>query len=145
MTVGSLRVGTTSVDQVGMSAGSAFGEGTRLAAFGSTNGDRAYARTPSPGSDTGDNATDFVMTTPSGPQNLASVPGCAAPVIDQGDAVISQVYGGGGNSGSVFTNDFIEIFRSMTGMSMCSASSAAIRLDRSRWLTGRRLVSIPTS
>jgi predicted extracellular nuclease len=105
-----LRVGTTSVDQVGMSAGSAFGEGTRLAAFGSTNGDRAYARTPSPGSDTGDNATDFVMTTPSGPQNLASVPGCAAPVIDQGDAVISQVYGGGGNSGSFFTNDFIEIF-----------------------------------
>jgi uncharacterized protein len=107
-----LRVGTTSVDQVGMSAGSAFGEGTRLAAFGSTNGDRSYARTPSPSSDTGDNATDFAMTTPSGPQNLASVPGCAAPVIDQGDAVISQVYGGGGNSGSVFTNDFIEIFNS---------------------------------
>ncbi|MCA1553688.1 MAG: lamin tail domain-containing protein, partial [Chloroflexi bacterium] len=24
--------------------------------------------------------------------------------------VISQVYGGGGNSGSVYTNDFIEIF-----------------------------------
>ncbi len=98
------------VDQVGMSAGSAFGEGTRLAAFGSTNSDRSYARTPTPGSDTGDNGADFVMTTPSGPQNLASVAGCAAPVIDQGDAVISQVYGGGGNSGSVFTNDFIEIF-----------------------------------
>ncbi|MFZ1390327.1 MAG: lamin tail domain-containing protein, partial [Dokdonella sp.] len=24
--------------------------------------------------------------------------------------VISQVYGGGGNSGSVYTNDFIELF-----------------------------------
>ena len=67
------------VDQAGMSAGSAFGEGTRLAAFGSTNSDRAYARTPTPGSDIGDNATDFVMTTPSGPQNLASVAGCAGP------------------------------------------------------------------
>ena len=65
------------VDQAGMSAGSAFGEGTRLAAFGGTNGDRAYARTPTAGSDSGDNATDFVMTTPSGPQNLASVAGCA--------------------------------------------------------------------
>ena len=106
-----LRRGDDSfVDQVGMSAGSAFGEGTRLATFGGTNGDRSYARTPSSGSDTDDNATDFVMTAPSGPQNLASVAGCAGPVIDQGDAVISQVYGGGGNSGSVFTNDFIEIF-----------------------------------
>jgi len=104
------RGDNTIVDQVGMSTGSAFGEGTRLAAFGATNGDRSYARTPTAGSDTGDNAADFVMTTPSGPQNLASIAGCAAPVIDQGDAVISQVYGGGGNSGSVFTNDFIEIF-----------------------------------
>jgi len=108
--VGLTRADNTIVDQAGMSGGSAFGEGTRLAAFGGTNSDRAYARTPSPGSDTGDNAADFVMTTPSGPQNLASVADCAAPVIDQGDAVISQVYGGGGNSGSVFTNDFIEIF-----------------------------------
>ena len=70
------------------------------------------ARTPTPESDTGDNATDFVMTTPSGPQNLASVAGCAGPSVDQGVAVISQVYGGGGNSGAVFTNDFIEIFNS---------------------------------
>ena len=66
------------VDQVGMSAGSAFGEGTRLASFGATNSDRAYARTP-PGIDSGDNAADFVMTSPSGPQNLASVPGCSEP------------------------------------------------------------------
>ena len=100
----------TILDQVGMSAGSLFGEGTRLAVFGSTNSDRAYARTPTPGADTNDNAADFVMTSPSGPQNLASVAGCAGPPIDQGSAVISQVYGGGGNTGSVFTNDFIEIF-----------------------------------
>ena len=98
------------VDQIGMSAGSAFGEGARLASFGSTSSDRAYARMPSPGTDSNDNAADFAMTSPSGPQNLASVAGCAAPPIDPGSAVISQVYGGGGNTGSVFTNDFIEIF-----------------------------------
>ena len=124
------RANDSFVDQVGMSAGSAFGEGTRLATFGATNGDRAYARTPTAGSDSDNNATDFVMTSPSGPQNLASVPGCAAPVIDQGDAVISQVYGGGGNSGSVFTNDFIEIFNpgpdpvNLAGWSVQYGSSA---------------------
>ncbi|MBI1765440.1 MAG: lamin tail domain-containing protein [Acidobacteria bacterium] len=32
-----------------------------------------------------------------------------APIV-AGDIVISQVYGGGGNSGAPFTNDFIEIF-----------------------------------
>jgi DNA/RNA endonuclease G (NUC1)/PKD repeat protein len=34
----------------------------------------------------------------------------AAPPPATGDLVISQVFGGGGNAGSVFTNDFIEIF-----------------------------------
>jgi uncharacterized protein len=123
------RADNSIVDQAGMSSGSAFGEGIRLAAFGGTNGDRAYARTPSAGSDTGDNATDFVMTTPSGPQNLGAVPDCAAPSVDQGDAVISQVYGGGGNDGSVFTHDFIEIFNpgpdpvNLAGWSVQYASS----------------------
>jgi predicted extracellular nuclease len=103
------------VDQVGMSASAAaaFREGTPLASLGNTtasNLNRGYARTPTPGTDTDNNAVDFALTTPSDPQNLASIPGCAAPPVDQGDAVISQVYGGGGNSGSVFTNDFIEIF-----------------------------------
>jgi hypothetical protein len=84
------RADNSIVDQVGMSTGSAFGEGTRLSAFGSTNADRAYARRPTAGSDTGDNVVDFVMTAPSGPANLASVSGCAGPPIDQGRAVISQ-------------------------------------------------------
>ena len=97
------------VDQIGLSAGSAFGEGTRLTSLGSSNLDRGYARVTT-GVDTNNNATDFELRSPSGPQNLAAVAGCAAPPVDQGDAVISQVYGGGGNIGSVFTNDFIEIF-----------------------------------
>ncbi len=45
------------------------------------------------------------------------------------DIVISQVYGGGGNSGGVFTNDFIELFNrgtttvSLTGWSVQYASA----------------------
>jgi len=105
------RSDNTIVDQVGMSTGSAFGEGVRLTGFPTTNENHAYARTPTPGSDTDDNAADFALIAPSGPQNLASVAGCGGtPPVDQGKAVISQIYGGGGNSGSVFSNDFIEIF-----------------------------------
>ena len=66
----------TIIDQVGLSAGSAFREGTPLASLGSTNADRGYERKPggAGGStvDTGDNAADFQVTAPSDPQNLAS-------------------------------------------------------------------------
>ena len=47
-----------------------------------------------------------------------------------GDVVISQVYGGGGNSGATFTNDFIELYNrtgsavSLTGWSVQYASAA---------------------
>ena len=51
-------------DRVGMNNRSF--EGTPLAPFGPTNSDRAYARTSH---DTNDNAQDFVMREPSGPQN----------------------------------------------------------------------------
>src|SRR5712671_941252 len=46
--------------------------------------------------------------------------------------VISQVYGGGGNSGATFKNDFVELFNrgaaavSITGWSVQYASSAGI-------------------
>ncbi len=33
-----------------------------------------------------------------------------APLPDPGDVVISQVYGGGGNSGATYKNDFIELY-----------------------------------
>ena len=120
------------VDQVGLSAGSAFGEGTRLTSLGGTtasNLDRGYSRAVA-GVDTNDNDADFDLLTPSDPQNRGSVPGCAPPPVDQGDAVISQVYGGGGNGGSVFTNDFIEIFNpgpdpvNLAGWSVQYTSSA---------------------
>ncbi len=51
-------------------------------------------------------------------------------LIPSADIVISQVYGGGGNSGSVYRNDFIELFNRgnspvpITGWSVQYASSA---------------------
>ncbi|MBI3913559.1 MAG: LysM peptidoglycan-binding domain-containing protein [Chloroflexi bacterium] len=63
--------GTTIVDQVGMSAGSAYKEGATLAAFGN-NTDQSYQRKSGGCVDTNNNANDFQLATPSGPQNLAS-------------------------------------------------------------------------
>jgi uncharacterized repeat protein (TIGR01451 family) len=69
----------TIVDQVGMSAGSAFKEGTPLASLGGTsasNLNRGYERKPGGasgnGTDTDNNSTDFQLITPSDPQNLSS-------------------------------------------------------------------------
>src|ERR1700748_620250 len=58
--------------------------------------------------------------------SLASLPMAAAG----GSVVISQVYGGGGNSGAHFTHDFIELFNrssaavDLNGWSVQYASSA---------------------
>ncbi|HMJ33180.1 MAG TPA: lamin tail domain-containing protein [Baekduia sp.] len=66
------------VDQVGLSSGSAYREGTPLASLGSTNADRSYERKPGAGAgsgtDTDDNSADFRLITPSDPQDLASAP-----------------------------------------------------------------------
>lgn len=54
----------------------------------------------------------------------------ATPVAVQAQVVISQVYGGGGNAGAVYTNDFIEIFnagaapQNLTGWSVQYTSAA---------------------
>ncbi|MCI0663334.1 MAG: lamin tail domain-containing protein, partial [Acidobacteria bacterium] len=230
----------TIIDQVGMSAGSAFKEGTPLANLGTTNLNRGYERKPGgtagSGTDSDDNSSDFQLITPSDPQSstsgcigsgttnptgigaanpnpvspgnntllsltvtpganptstgiavtgdltaigggstqtffndgtngdvtagdnifsfLATVstgitPGLKSLPLNITDAqartgmasislnvqapalvVISQIYGGGGNSGAVLTNDFIEIFNrgatpvDLTGWSVQYASSA---------------------
>jgi uncharacterized protein len=66
----------TLVDQVGMSAGSAYKEGTPLASLGSTNVNRGYERKPGGpsghGTDTDNNSSDFQILAPSQPQNLSS-------------------------------------------------------------------------
>jgi predicted extracellular nuclease len=65
----------TVVDQVGMSTGSAFKEGTPLANLGTTNLDRSYERKPGgaagSGTDTDNNSADFQLISPSAPQSSA--------------------------------------------------------------------------
>jgi predicted extracellular nuclease len=74
--IGLLTSANVVVDQVGMSAGSAYKEGTTLAAFGGTNSDRAYERRPGgaqgSGTDTDVNSADFRMVAPGNPQNSTS-------------------------------------------------------------------------
>ncbi len=64
------------VDMVGLSAGSAYKEGTPLISLGSSNADRGYERKPGGsagnGTDTDNNASDFQLLTPSAPQNMLS-------------------------------------------------------------------------
>jgi uncharacterized protein (TIGR03437 family) len=143
------------VDQVGLSTGSAFREGMHLTPLPS-DANQGYERRPGGGSgsaqDTNDNFNDFELLVPSDPQNLTSPPTpgpsptpspspspsptpsaspspSASPPPRSG-ILISQVYGGGGNSGAVFRNDFIEIFNAgntsvdLEGWSVQYASAA---------------------
>lgn len=95
----------TIVDQVGMSTGSAYKEGTVLTPL-TTNTNRGYERKPGGASggtqDTDNNSSDFQLLTPSDPQNLASpptppvnqaiIPTCPnPPTTTQGTATFSSV------------------------------------------------------
>ncbi len=61
---------------------------------------------------------------------LVAIAFIAALIPGQAQVVISQVYGGGGNSGALFRNDFIEVFNrggsaiNLTGWSVQYASAA---------------------
>jgi endonuclease G len=72
-----LNTANVVIDQVGMSAGSAYKEGTVLSQL-TTNVNRSHERKPGDGSgsstDTDNNSTDFQLISPSDPQNLASAP-----------------------------------------------------------------------
>jgi DNA/RNA endonuclease G (NUC1) len=60
--------------------------------------------------DTNNNSLDFFVAQPM-PRNSASpVNDCNVIVPPSPHAVISQIYAGGGNSGAVYTNDFVELF-----------------------------------
>lgn len=60
------------VDQVGMSSGTLYKEGTSLASLGTTNTNTGYARLLNGAKDTDNNSADFVQVTPSDPQNSSS-------------------------------------------------------------------------
>ena len=86
----------TVVDQVGMSTGSAFKEGTPLANLGTSNQNRSYERKPGGinGSslDTDNNAGDFQLITPSDPQNRAANCLAAVPVNSSTWGTIKMLY-----------------------------------------------------
>lgn len=75
------------------------------------------------GYDSDNNNTDFVAQTPN-PQNSTVVEPTGANHV-----VISEVYGGGGNTGATYKNDFIELYNptntdvSLTGWSVQYASA----------------------
>lgn len=86
------------VDQIGLSLGSAFKEGTPLASLGSSNQNRSYERKPGGsdcnGTDTDNNASDFQLISPSNPQNRTSF--CDATALSaSGSADPSTVTAGG--------------------------------------------------
>jgi beta-lactamase superfamily II metal-dependent hydrolase len=78
--------GTTLLDQVGLSAGSAFKEGaslTPLTASMNQSYERKAGGAAGSSVDTNDNAVDFQLISPSDPQNLTSAPAPAVcPAID---------------------------------------------------------------
>ena len=87
------------VDQVGLGANAAFGEGTRLTPL-TTNVNRGYSRLPGGAAghaDTNDNAADFAEVAPSQPQNASSP--CVTPVIN----LPHEIQGGGSASPLTFT------------------------------------------
>jgi DNA/RNA endonuclease G (NUC1) len=117
-----LNASNTVIDQVGMSTGSAYKEGTVLASFGSTNANKCYERKPGDGSgstqDTDNNTADFQVLSPCDPQNLASAPTPATTtnpgalqfsaatysVAENGGSATITVSRTGGSDGAVSVN-----------------------------------------
>lgn len=94
--------------------------------------------------DTDDNAADFIAGAPA-PRNTASPLNlCALPPVL---LRISQVYGGGGNTGAPYTHDFIEIFNagdiavSLEGLSLQYASATG---TGNFGATATQLTELPT-
>ena len=77
----------TIIDQVGLSGGSAFKEGTPLSTLGNSNQNRSYERKPGSvlgHTDRDDNQIDFRLIAPSNPQNSKSP--CIDPTLPAIDA-----------------------------------------------------------
>jgi predicted extracellular nuclease len=111
------------IDLVGYGTANFF-EGT--AAAPTLSNTTAALRADGGCTDTDDNAADFTAVTPA-PRNTASPLNLC--VSSPGIIRISQLYGGGGNTGATYTHDFIELFNAggapvdITGWSVQYASS----------------------
>lgn len=80
------------LDQVGLSAGSAYKLGTPLASLGSGNADQGYLHKTTGGGlpqGTGDNSADWVKVAPTTPHNAASACVAQGPSLSIADASVS--------------------------------------------------------
>ena len=92
-----LDAGGSIVDQVGLSDGSAYKEGTPLASLGSSNADQGYQRLQTSAGlpqDSDDNSADFVKLSPSAPHDSASPCVALGPALSIADSSVS-VHGAG--------------------------------------------------
>ena len=87
-------------DLIGFGGAASCAETSPVAELSNTT---AAVRLQAGATDTDNNSADFVILAPT-PRNSAAI--ATAPAAD---VVISQVYGGGGNSGADLKNDFIEL------------------------------------
>jgi len=89
-----LNASSVIVDQVGMSAGSTYKEGTVLTPL-TTNVNRGYERLPGGidnGQDTDNNSSDFQLLAPSNPQNKASACNSATPTLNSTWGTVKTLY-----------------------------------------------------
>jgi predicted extracellular nuclease len=80
------------IDQVGLSAGSAYKLGTPLASLGSSNADQGYGRRTNAGGfpqSSGDNSADWVKVSPTAPRNSTSTCVAQGPSLSIADATVS--------------------------------------------------------
>jgi DNA/RNA endonuclease G (NUC1) len=118
------------IDQVGMSTGSAFKEGTVLTPL-TTSTNRGYERKPGGANgstqDTDNNGTDFQLLAPSDPQNLSSPPTPAGnqAIIPSCPTPLSTTQGTATSTGVSATDPD----GTVTGAIITSATVAGITLD----------------
>lgn len=79
--------------------------------------------------DTDDNSADFDVDAPAPRNSATPLAACGGTAPGVAKMVISQLYGGGGNSGAVYTHDFVELFNAgdapadLTGLTLRYASN----------------------
>jgi predicted extracellular nuclease len=118
------------LDQVGLSSGSAYGEGTRLASLGSSNTDQSYARIRDASGnvqDSGDNAADFALQAPSEPHNSASACSDVGLSVSVADAAVAE--GDSGTTALDFTLTLSKPAQSTVQVRFATADGAATVAD----------------
>lgn len=111
-----LSDGSTIIDQVGMSTGSAYKEGSPLAPL-TANEDKSYQRPPGGNwgacLDTDDNASDFSLASPSNPRSSSTiVPTVCQPTptaVGTRDVVINEIAWGGTKADGI-SGQWIELY-----------------------------------